>query len=63
MRVFIGLAVMPNAGKKSCRLTGNDCQRPRRGHYGPGHTHLTPQRDNVARLSCSVSSRSEDITQ
>jgi hypothetical protein len=40
------------------------CQRPRRGSYGPGaHAGLTPQRDNVARLSYSVSNRSKAITQ
>lgn len=48
----------------SDEVVATHCQRPRRGYYGPrAHAHLTPQWDNVARLSCLVSSRSEDITQ
>ena len=48
----------------SGEIVSTHCQRPRRGHYGPGaDAHLIPQRDSVARLSYSVSSWSEDITQ
>jgi hypothetical protein len=46
------------------RIVPTNCGRPRRGHYSPGaHAHPTPQRDNVAHLSYSVSSRSEDVAQ